>query len=241
MDRASAARRLQSLLRQTRPAPLARDWHTGVRALDRLLGAGGLPIGQITEWIGAPSSGKTGALRCLVAAARRAGVAVAWIDGSAALMAADWVDDGAPAPLWVLRPPVPAEALFCAEIVLRTQCFGLVVVDGGSIASKVGVRLQRLARQSSAALVHIRAPERHRGRVVARRMTFQASPPPVPTDALAARAPLHWPIDITRGRGGPADAARLTLVEATPDRVAPYASGPDRPSTRTQAGARYGI
>lgn len=220
---------------------MARNWTTGVQPLDRLLGDGGLPIGQITEWVGAPSSGKTGALRTLVAAVRRTGVAVAWIDGSAELTAADWVDPGAAAPLWVLRPPVHSEALFCAEIILRTQCFGLVVVEGGSIASKVGVRLQRLARQSSAALVHVRPPERRRGRVVAQRMTFAAAPPPVPANPLAARAPLHWPIDIERGRGGPARTARLTLVEPLVDRLTAYAYGADRPSNRTQAGTRYGI
>jgi hypothetical protein len=191
--------------------------------------------------VGAPSSGKTGALRTLVAAVRRTGVAVAWIDGEAELVAADWVDDGAAAPLWVVRPPIQAEALFCAEIVLRTQCFGLVVVEGGSIASKVGVRLQRLARQSSAALVHVRAPERRKGRVVAQRMAFAPAPPPVPANPLAARAPLSWPIDIERGRGGPARSARLTLVEAVPNRLTVYDYGPDRPSNRTQAGTRYGI
>lgn len=242
MDSATTAQRLDRLLRETRPAPMARAVCTGVPGVDRVLGKGGVPVGQITEWVGARSSGKSGVLRTLVAAVRRQGMAVAWVDARRELMAADWVDPGAMAPLWVVRPPIVADAAFCAEVLLRTQCFGLVVLDGGpALPSSVGVRLQRMARQSAAALIVVRAPDARPSRSVARRVAFEAACPPPSADPLAARAPLVWPVDMARSRGGAQADARVHLVEPNPDRLTAYASGPDRPSTRTRAGARYGI
>ena len=126
---------------------------TGVRGLDALLGPQGVPSGQITAWLGAPSCGKTGLLRALVNATRRGGVSVAWIDAGAELMAMDWADDE-PGRLWVVRPPRRGDAAFCAELLLDTASFGLVIIDGApSLSRSRSVRLQRLARHAGAAVV----------------------------------------------------------------------------------------
>lgn len=225
------------------PSPGDAALFTGVSAIDRVIGPGGLPRGQITEWIGGASSGKTGALRTLVDAVRRTGVAVGWIDGPGQLMAADWTDPGAAAPLWVVRPPVVRDVAFCAEVLLRTQSFGLVVLDGGPpLNQSTGVRLQRMARQSNAVLIRVRPPHARATRPVARRLEFQPMPQSTEApNALARRAPLVWPIDLERSRGGEPASGQLHLVEPLADRVAAYVSGPDRPSTRTKAGTRYGL
>jgi recombination protein RecA len=53
---------------------------TGFRALDVALGIGGLPRGQITEFIGPLSAGKTTLAACLAAQAQRLGDRVAYLD-----------------------------------------------------------------------------------------------------------------------------------------------------------------
>lgn len=221
--------------------PIERPLRSGLRALDALLGPDGLAAGQTVEWVGAPSCGKTGMLRALVAGARRQGIAVALVDARRQLMPADWVDH-APGRLWVIRPPDPREGLFCAEIALRTRCFGLVIVDGApSPATREGVRLQRLARQATSTLLLVRTPEeRPSGGRVHQRFAFAGQIEPT-LDALARRGPLTWQVTGARVRGGtPGERRMLHLVEAPPDRLAPYDFGADRPGGRTRAGARYG-
>jgi len=53
---------------------------TGFRSLDAALGIGGLPRGQITEFIGPLTAGKTTLAACLVAQAQRLGEGVAYLD-----------------------------------------------------------------------------------------------------------------------------------------------------------------
>jgi hypothetical protein len=223
------------------PEPTAYPLHSGLAGLDRLMGAAGLPAGRITEWVGAESSGKTGALREVVLRARRRGVAVAWVDGPGALLAADWWDAAATAPLWVVRPPVAADAALCTELLLRTRSFGLVVLDGGPpLDAALGVRLQRLAKQASAALVRLRGPGETAGRLVSGRLRFVAEPPEAPADAQAARLPLRWSVNSMRDRGGEPEQAAFVLQEPVALRLDRYPVSPDRPSTRTRAGTRYG-
>ena len=232
---------LARLRAQPQPEPTAHPLHSGLAGLDRLVGLGGLPVGRITEWVGAESSGKTAALREVVLRARRRGVAVAWVDGPGALLAADWWDAEATAPLWVVRPPVAADAALCTELLLRTQSFGLVVLDGGPpLDAALGVRLQRLAKQASAALVRLRGPAEVGGRLVSGRLRFTAEPPPAPADAQAARLPLVWTVQSARDRGGEPEQAVFALQEPLPMRLDRHAVTPDRPSTRTRAGTRYG-
>jgi len=230
-------------LRQRLPveAPIERPIRSGVRALDGLLGSGGLGAGQVVEWVGPASSGKTGLLRALALGARRQGVPVAWSDAGRQLCPGDWLD-AAPGRLWVVRPPEPAEGVFCAEVLLRSRSFGMVVLDGApSPARAVGIRLQRLARQATSTLVLMRGPDQTAtGGRVTRRFAFAGQVEPV-LDPVARRGPLTWRIDAARTRGGPpGDGRALHLVEAPADRIAAHAPTVDRPGTRTRAGTRYG-
>lgn len=230
-------------LRQRLPveAPIERPLRSGYRALDDLLGSGGLGVGQLVEWVGGPSSGKTGLLRALVAGARRQGIGVAWIDAARELCPGDWAAEAA-GRLWVLRPPSPEEGLFCAEVMLRTRCFGLVVLDGApSPPPQVGLRLQRLARQATASLVVVRRPDQSAsGGRVGRRFVFDGRVEPV-FDPVERRGPLTWQVAAARTRGGaPGETRPLHLVEGADDRVACHALVPDRPGGRTRPGVRYG-
>ena len=56
--------------------------------------------------------------------------------------------------LWVVRPTDPARASWCADLLLRSSAFTLVVLDGAPVLPRaVGVRLAQLARESDAALL----------------------------------------------------------------------------------------
>ncbi len=222
--------RVHELLRSTRPQPPASaPLVTGVSEVDRLLGAEGVPVGRITEWVGAASCGKTGVLRGLVLSARRRGLAVAYVDAGRTLAAGDWADE-APGLLWVVRPPRPADAPDCAEILLRACGFDLVVLDGAPpLADALGVRLQRLARRAAAALVVVRdARARPSGGPVTTRLAFTAV---IETPAV----PLVWRVEATRDRGAPSPPGRFFLTEPVPDRLATCPPAPDRPATRTRA------
>lgn len=219
-----------------------------MRGLDALLGPGGIPSGQITVWEGAPSCGKTGLLRALVHAARREGISVAWIDAGAELMATDWADE-APGYLWVVRPPQRDQAAFCAELLLDTASFGLVVIDGGPQLSRSRtVRLQRLARNAGAAVVVVGS---RRGALalgrVQRRFAFDAASEPgleaavdLPLErALTRRAPLIWRVAGREGKGLHGEGCELVLAEPVSHRLVATTLPLDRPATR-HAGARRG-
>jgi hypothetical protein len=146
---------LQSLrvesLRALLPAPLptAPGLPTGLAALDRALASGGLPRGRLSEIVGA--TGKLTLLRPIVEAAARRGEWVTYIDASRTLAPRDWAGIEH---LTVIRPPQPAQAAWCADVVLRSAAFALVVLDSApAISRAVAVRLMGLARESNAALV----------------------------------------------------------------------------------------
>ena len=122
-------------------------------------GGAGLVAGETIEWVGERSCGKTGALRAFVYAARSRGVSVAWIDPLHQLMPHDWS-----ARLLVVfgsvRPPQATDALICTEAILRSESFGLVVLDGDLLLKgNSGTRLQRLARKTSSCLVMVRSAQ----------------------------------------------------------------------------------
>jgi hypothetical protein len=126
---------------------------TGLAALDALLPGGGLPPGRITELLAAPGFGKTTIARSLVTATIRAGHCVAWIDATRTLDPRDLLHTSADA-LWVVRPTDPARAPWCADLLLRTGTFALVVLDGAPVLPRVvAVRLAQLAREADAALL----------------------------------------------------------------------------------------
>lgn len=154
--------------------PTAPGLATGLPSLDRLLPGNGLPRGRLTEVLGTRSSGRTTLLRQVVATTRRKGGWVAWVDAGRSLAPQDWATVGpAPgadggtaadgrggrggrggAPLWVVRPPSAARAAWCADVLLRSGAFALVVLDGApTLSHATAVRLTRLARDADAALV----------------------------------------------------------------------------------------
>lgn len=128
---------------------------TGLEALDRLLPRGGLPRGQVTEWVVARSGGSATLLRRLVLHWARPDEKVALVDAGRTLAAADWVVARSTA-LTFVRPPEPGDGPWCAELLLRVGGFSLVVLDGVELRSRAAQRLSHLARESDSALLVIR-------------------------------------------------------------------------------------
>jgi len=128
---------------------------TGIAELDALLVGRGIPRGRLTEITGASGSGRTSMLRTLVTAAASGGRWIAYIDATRTLAPRDWAHVGSErAPLWIIRPTTSARATWCADLLLRSGAFALVVMDGAPQLSRVlAVRLTRLARDVGAAFV----------------------------------------------------------------------------------------
>src|SRR5687768_11736311 len=127
---------------------------TGIAELDRALSDGGVPSGRLTEIQGARGSGRTTLVRHLVMSAVAARRWVAVIDGSRTLAPREWAEAGASGRLWVIRPPGADRSAWCADILLRSGAFSLVVLDGApALPRPVAVRLTRLAKEHDVALV----------------------------------------------------------------------------------------
>ncbi|HUQ45921.1 MAG TPA: ATPase domain-containing protein [Gemmatimonadaceae bacterium] len=135
------------------PAPTAPAIPTGIAALDAALN-GGLPRGRLTEMVGSTGSGKTTLARAVVEATVAGHGWVAYVDAQRTLDARDWVHLGDAEGVWMIRPHDATRAAWCADILLRSGAFALVVLDGAPTLTKpAAVRLTRLARDSDAALV----------------------------------------------------------------------------------------
>jgi hypothetical protein len=136
------------------PAPLAPALSTGIEALDAALLGGGLPRGRLTELLGPTGSGKTTLARAMVEAAVSAHGWVAYIDAQRTLDPRDWTHLGDAQGVWMIRPHDAMRAAWCADVLLRSGAFALVVLDGAPLLSKSNaVRLTRLARDGNCALV----------------------------------------------------------------------------------------
>ncbi len=127
---------------------------TGVGAVDALLPGGGVPRGRVTSW--EAGGGASAVLRAACGAVVERGERAAWIDGAGTVTADGWVRG----PL-LLRPPGELEALACAEELLQSGGFGLVVVTGlGRHGAQRAVRLSRAAKAGGSGLVLVgAAPE----------------------------------------------------------------------------------
>jgi hypothetical protein len=136
------------------PAPAAPALPTGIAALDAVLQGGGLPRGRLTEIVGGTGGGKTTLARAMVEATVADHGWVAYVDAQRTLDARDWVHLGDAEGVWMIRPHDATRAAWCADVLLRSGAFTLVVLDGAPTLTKSGaVRLTRLARDSGAALV----------------------------------------------------------------------------------------
>ncbi|MFN3200659.1 MAG: hypothetical protein ACE366_19835 [Bradymonadia bacterium] len=185
--------------------------HSGMGPLDDLLGPQGLTRGHITEWVGAPGAGRTTLLGAMVDQLRAQGRSVVWIDAQGTLMADDWVD-ALPGVLWVIRPPKPSNAIFCAEMMLRAGCFDLVIIDEPrGLSPALGTRLQRLARQGGSALLLVRRGADEAVSSICRIELKQAEYTAGPLQPLSAM------LSVYRTRGcAPQGPRRLLFSTSTP-------------------------
>src|SRR5690349_6948324 len=136
------------------PPPPTPALPTGVAALDAVLLGGGLPRGRLSEIAVPGVSGKTTLSLAIVESTVAAHGWVAYVDAQRTLDARDWVHLGDAEGVWVIRPRDAARAAWCADVLLRSGAFALVVLDGAPMLSKsAAVRLTRLARESNAVLV----------------------------------------------------------------------------------------
>ena len=140
--RSPAARaELESLLKArklditlTSAAPLWRNQDevaaTGMAAVDNALG-GGLRRGQLSEIVGARSSGRTTVMCCAVAQATARGELTALIDPCDRFdpTAAEAMGVDLSRLLWVRDTGDPARAVKAINLVLQAGGFGLVVLD----------------------------------------------------------------------------------------------------------------
>lgn len=122
---------------------------TGLSALDAALPAGGLPRGRVTLW--RPGGGATAVLRSAARATLARGERAAWVDGAGLTAGVAWAEG----PL-LFRPPAE-HAAACAEELLRSGGFALVVLTGGGagLGDGEGVRLARAAREGGSAFTAV--------------------------------------------------------------------------------------
>jgi recombination protein RecA len=138
------------------PPPTGPAWSSGLPALDTALG-GGITRDGITELVGTRAAGRTTLARRVAAQVLQAGRWVAIIDATRTLAPQDWAGLGAR--LVVIRPHDASRAAWCADRLLRSGVFALVVLDGVSVLPRpVSVRLAQLARDRETALLVLGAP-----------------------------------------------------------------------------------
>ncbi len=145
------------LRRGSASEPLAR-LSSGCPAVDALLG-GGWPRGRISELCGPRSSGRTALALHTAATVTRSGGFVAWVDGADTLSPLSLAWSGAIlSQIYWVRPPDFRVSLRCAELLLQSTGFSLLVLDCGDTPPRLSssapwIRLQRAAEQAGAALL----------------------------------------------------------------------------------------
>lgn len=120
---------------------------TGISALDNFLPAGGLPRGRLSLWL--PGGGATALLFAAAQSVAERGERAAWIDGAGTISGDAWRPG-----VLLLKPEAELEALVCAEELLRSGGFGLVILSGaGRAFAQEDVRLSRAVREGGGAFV----------------------------------------------------------------------------------------
>lgn len=151
-SQASQAAALRQMLEQRFPdaVPLthrtAPQVATGVDALDAILPRRGLPRGRLTTWRAGGASTAVLSAACRAVAAR--GEGAVWIDAAGTVAGFQWRSG----PLLV-RPREARQAPACAEELLRSGGWGLIVLSGAGADAAAVVRLGRAAREGGGALV----------------------------------------------------------------------------------------
>ena len=100
------------------------------RRLNEATGIGGFPIGRIIEIFGAAASGKTTMCLTAIASAQMLGLPCAFIDVENAYDPTWAAINGVQTDdLYVVNPAYGEQALEIADMLIRSQAFGLVVID----------------------------------------------------------------------------------------------------------------
>lgn len=121
---------------------------TGVAALDAILPGAGLPRGRISVW--EPGVGCGAVMRSACRAALARGERAAWIDAAGTASGElPWTG------VALVRPAEPREALVCAEELVRSGGFALVILSGLATTGSERVRLTRSVREGGTALVEL--------------------------------------------------------------------------------------
>src|SRR5688572_11377681 len=205
---------------------------TGIEALDRALSDGGVPSGRLTEIQGARGSGRTTLVRHLVMTAVAARRWVAIIDGSRTLAPREWAEAGDSGRLWVIRPSGADRSAWCADILLRSNAFSLVVLDGApALPRQVAVRLTRLAKEHDAALVIVGD---HPVIGSAVRLRVQRRRPQAPGPRPQAPGPAESRITIRIDKGGTQHAVEVSCAIEMARRLRAHSEVPDRRGVATR-------
>ena len=218
----------------------------GIPALDALLPSG-VPRGQITALDAPLGSGGTALLLALAETTLRADEGVALVDAMRTLAPQAAAHLSALGQFWVIRPRGTESAWWCADVLLRTGAFGLVIVDQASApARKVAVRLQRLARDKDCALVvrdagtPLRDATRTPDYGATARLRVGASAdgfvPALPGSGAAWPGPRT--VRVTTLKGGAPRAAEVELGVVLPHRLRPHWAVRDRRAYGRRAGPR---
>jgi len=154
---------LRSLVAAWTPAPTARSEAgiaTGVPGLDAALG-GGLPRSRVTELVSEePGSGGELIFGALLASTRTARLRVALVDAADGFAPENFRADLLRHLVWV-RPRSLAEAMACADVLVRDGNYAVLVLDVRGVPDRT------LRQQPSAAWHRLRlAAEQHPGAVL---------------------------------------------------------------------------
>jgi hypothetical protein len=216
---------------------------TGIAALDRALSDGGVPSGRLTEIQGARGSGRTTLVRHLVLTAVESRRWVAVIDSSRTLAPREWAEAGESGRLWVIRPPGADRSAWCADILLRSGAFSLVVLDSPpALPRPVAIRLTRLAKEHDVAFVVV-GDHPVIGSAVRLRIQRRKTPGPRPqAPGLRPQAPSPRPqalssesrLTISIDKGGTQHAVEVSCAFEMARRLRAHPEVPDRRGVATR-------
>jgi len=264
---------------------------TGLAALDAMLG-GGLPRGRLSELQAPRGQGRTTMMRAMVAHTLATGRWVAIIDAQRTLAPADWARLSSPAAtgpgaigttpapsrgvplagseletsrLAVIRPADPAKAPWCADVLLRSGAYAMVILDGvPALPRNVILRLTRLAHDrqvvfllagdSEQATPTVGASVRLALRIestdtgqsarkwresasMKRPMQLIKKGVPIALDPSDAPIAPSTHLVITVAKGGPPSTMRLPYVITAARRLGCHAEVPDRRGVARQTPA----
>lgn len=228
---------LRARLTQVVAPPALDVLPTGFALLDAALG-GGLPRGRMTELLGPLGAGSATVARQVTGALVARGLGVAYVDAARTLDPADWAPFGA-GHLRMVRPPDAARGPWCADVLLRSGAFVLVVLDGApALTRQQAVRLVGLARERDAAFLVVgEQPSQVRGalRLALRRRWGTV----VGRWASGQVGRGGGGISLLVERGGDRDVVEWPATLDAPRRLAVHVEGPDRRGVGRGRGKRW--